>query len=612
MKAERWPFTLFRYFRRSIYRKLLLSYFFIITLTISILMADFYFRTAEDLKMQSIDSTERLAQQSAATLESYMGNVKSFAWDYFGDPNFQQFVQRMGSDPDSLSYYTNKITQFTNDNSAVTSIIINKLNGFSIRSGSDANSMTEEERARLANIAIEQDGKGVWVPSQVYDRDSKSTVTTLSFVQAIRKITISSPGPTIGVMLYGLSYSYVQHWLQELGGSGGSVYAIVRSDDGSVIGAPRSAEAGRLALRQSDLESITGNSQSGHFYSRDQDGTSLIVYQKLPGTDWMLVSRSPTRVLMKPVNDFTKRTVFVGVLSLLISMLLATLLSSRTTTPLKELSKGMKSIELGKYDVSLAVRSIDEVGYLSSSFNRMAIEIKRLIRKVYETELVKKNAEIKSLQSQINPHFLYNTLGIIDSLSSMGGDERISVISRSLAKMFRYNISGDDISTLKSEIQQIRLYLSIQQIRFDSRLSYTTYLEPGLEDVPIPKLLFQPLVENSILHGISRNIEGGTIRVEATRCGEDVQIRVWNNGAPIEEEKQAWIRKRLHSSAKNGEVNAGEASVGLLNVHTRIQLVYGESYGMVFDSSAERGTAFTLTIKPNLPSGGIGHEHYRD
>jgi two-component system sensor histidine kinase YesM len=602
-----------RYFQRSIYRKLLLSYLFIAVFTISILMTDFYFRTAEDLKRQSIDSTERLAQQSAATLESYMGNVRSFAWNYFGDASFQQFVLQMGTDPDSLSYYSSKINQFTTDNPAVSSLIVNKLNGFSVQAGADANGVAEDERLRLTNIATRQEGKGVWVPSQVYDRDSKATVTTLSFVQAIRKISISSPGPTIGVMLYGLSYSYLQNWLQEVGGSGGSVFAIVRSADGSVVEAPRKVDADRLALRQNELASVAKNQSSGHFYSRDPGGTTLIVYQKLPGTDWMLVSRSPTRVLMKPVNDFTRRTVLVGALSLLVSMLLATFLSSRTITPLKELSKGMKAIEVGNYDVSLAVRSIDEVGYLSSSFNRMAVEIKRLIRKVYETELVKKNAEIKALQSQINPHFLYNTLGIIDSLSSMNGDERVSLISRSLAKMFRYNISGDDISTLKAEIQQIRLYLSIQHIRFDSRLSYTTYLEPGLEDAPIPKLLFQPLVENSILHGISRSVEGGTIRIEATRSesGDRIRVRVWNNGAPIDGERQIWIRRMLRSSARNGENYAERTSVGLLNVHSRIRMVYGGSCGIDFDSSAERGTEFTLTIKPTLPAGGNEIEHYR-
>lgn len=607
MKAVTWILAPFRYFRSTMYRRILLSFFFIIVLTVTVLIADFYFLTAGDLRKQSVDNMKRLTQQSSATLNSYMGNTKAFAWNYFGDPEFQQFVLTMGKDPDALSYYQSKFIQFINDNPIMTSVNVMQLDGFSTRVGTSFLDSMPSERERLVDIALEQNGKGVWVPTQIASNNVDSEYT-ITFVQAIRHISLSSPGPTIGVMMYEMSPMSLGQWLKDVEGEGSNLTSIVRIEDGSVVYSSNQESAGSAALNKDELSRVKSGGQSGFFYAEEGSDQFLIVYQKLTGTDWMLMSKYPTEALMKPVNDFTKRTIVLGILILLVSMLLASFLSSRTMTPLKELSKGMKSIEVGNYSINLPVRSKDEIGYLSSSFNRMAKEINRLIMKVYETELVKKNAEIKALQSQINPHFLYNTLGIIDSLSSMDGDGRVSAISRSLAKMFRYNISGQAVSTLEAEIAQIRLYLSIQKIRFDSRLDYSIYLEPGLESVPIPKLLFQPLVENSILHGIGPCVEGGVLRIEAMAGTQgEVEIKVWNNGSPIAHEKQAWLSKLLSMGPRSGEHYLEQSSVGLLNVQSRIRMVYGEGCGLDFTSSDERGTTFTVRIHRELPEEEVGH-----
>lgn len=607
MKAVTWILAPFRYFRSTMYRRILLSFFFIIVLTVTVLIADFYIRTAGDLRSQSIDNMKRLTQQSSATLNSYMSNTKAFAWNYFGDPEFQQFVIHMGKDPNALSYYQNKFIQFINDNPIMTSVNVMQLNGFSTRVGTSFIESVPSERERLVEIALEQNGKGIWLPVQIESKDADSKLS-LVFVQAVRNISLTSPGPMIGVMMYEMSPVSLAQWLKDIEGEGSNLTSIVQVEDGSIVYSSNQETAGSVVLNKDELSKMKRGGASGHFYSEEGSKQSLIFYQKLTGTNWILMSKYPTEVLMKPVHDFTKRTVVIGSLILLVAMLLASFLSSRTLTPLRELSKGMKSIEVGNYSINLPVRSKDEIGYLSASFNRMAKEINRLIMKVYETELVKKNAEIKALQSQINPHFLYNTLGIIDSLSSMDGDGRVSAISRSLAKMFRYNISGQAVSTLEAEIAQIRLYLAIQKIRFDSRLDYSIYLEPGLESIPIPKLLFQPLVENSILHGIGPSVEGGVVRIEAMAGSQGgVEVKVWNNGCPIDSDKQASLNKLLSAGLRGGEHNLEQSSIGLLNVQSRIRMVYGEECGLDFTSSAERGTTFTVRILRQLPEEEIGH-----
>ncbi|THF75011.1 cache domain-containing sensor histidine kinase [Cohnella fermenti] len=626
MKALTIWTALRRYVQRSIYRKILLSFFFIIFLTITVLVANFYSRTAGDLRRQSIETTERLTQQSADTLGLYLNNVRNFAWSYFGDKDFQGFVLGLGSDPVAYSDYTGKFNQFAQDNPIVTEIVVSQLDGFSLRAGSSTAITSQEERERLEGLASEENGKGAWQSSQTYDRQSGTMVNTLTFVQAVRNISSYSPGPIIGVMTYELSYSFLQQWLGEAAGGGTSQFYIIDWENGNVVYSEQQAMINQPMLDDSEIADVHGSATAGYFYSRARiggeasEGLALVAYKKLPGTSWMLVSWSSVQSLQQPVNDFTKRTLILGCLCFLVAIALAGVIARRIVIPLKELNRGLKAIEYGNYGVNLPIRSQDEVGYLSTSFNRMAAEINRLILKVYETEMVKKDMEIKSLQSQINPHFLYNTLGIIDSLATMDGNRRISAISQSLARMFRYNISGGDQATLAEEMEQIRLYLYIQQVRFEARLDHTVYVEPGIESIRIPKLLIQPLVENCIQHGIRPSLSGGTVRVEATMNeAGGIQIQVWNNGCPIDPERQEWLSGLLQAGYKSGlEAGAsGEGasglpreSIGLRNVQSRVRMVYGTGAGLAFESNPATGTTFTLTL--GTVSDGEEAEHEND
>ncbi|MBO2942378.1 sensor histidine kinase [Paenibacillus sp. F411] len=595
-----------RYIGKSLYRKILLSYLLIVLCIVFVLVFDFYFRTAEDLRTQAVDHQVRMTQQAASTLNANLTNVKSFAWNYFGDFDFHQFVMGMGTDPEGQSSYRGKISNFVYNHPIVTNVVILQQDGFSLRVGGlVSTTIAQNEMQRLTDAAIEAEGKGLWLPTDMYNPNTAGEPPgyTLSYVQAIRNISLTSPGRVIGVMVFTLSPEALAQWLSESESSVGSRTYLVDKQQGTIVYSREMEERGAVIVPAEEIALQQGQLK-GHYFREQDSGGQLIVFENLGQTGWAVVSEIPSRQLTLSIDDFTTRTIWIGAFTLLISMLLAGFISSRTINPLKLLSKGMKSIEKGNYSVVLPVRTEDEVGYLSASFNRMTREINRLISKVYEAEIVKKNAEIKSLQSQINPHFLYNTLGVIDSIASMQGDDRVSFISRSLAKMFRYNISGDDISSLDAEFEQIRLYLAIQKIRFDHRLDYSIYLEPGLEQVPIPKLLFQPLVENSVNHGISRSLEGGIVRLEAISGEEDeVQVKIWNNGLPIDAERQEWLSGLLQDASQEdgGAPRGASSSIGLSNVQSRIQMLYGRQCGITFSSDAEYGTTFTLRIKTCLP-----------
>ena len=585
------------YIAKSLYRKLWFCFFITIAVTVTALVkTNYYVDTSSDIKRRAVGNIEQILNQAAATLDSHMSNVKNLAWDYFGDKDFQNFVQNMGSDPDAYSHYTSKFSQFLSDNPFVDLIMVSATNDLRLTIGGVANAKSlEADFETLKAAALANDGEGVWLPTHSVDPLTGKPTNTLIFTQAIKQININLGSPTIGVFFFRLSPLYLKRWLGDIAGDEQGDYALVDSDDGQVMISVREDRIGDRLREKDRLFGFSYGTTSKYTYGDDEGVDTLFVSNEINNTSWALVGKIPLNVLLRQVNELAIRTMLIGALCLLGAMLLASLLASRIITPLKQLKNGIVSIGNGNYEVSIPIRSKDEIGYFVKHFNRMAKEINMLIVKVYEADLIKKDAEIRSLQSRINPHFLYNTLGMIDSLAAMHDDDRISMVSSSLAKMFRYNISAGHLSTLQAEIRQLEIYFAIQKIRFADRLSYSIEIEESLNDILTPKLILQPLVENSFIHGIDHMAEGGNIRVRAYSVSDtDAVVKVWNNGPPIDAQKQSELQAMLRQTNYAGNASS---SIGLFNVQSRVKLVYGNAYGLSVNSSEEEGTTMTVTVK---------------
>lgn len=591
------PMFLYAFLTKSLFRKMFVAFFLAITTTVTTLGFYYFNQISSDIKKREISNMEKLSEQSASRLETQMANIKSVAWDYFSDSRFQRFVMDMGSDPDTYSDYSGKFSQLIADNSAVEFIMVSDLNGYRMIKGNiDVIDVLDLDKMKA--ISISSEGKGVWYPSETYNKQLGKTVNTLTFVQSIRRISILSDSPVVGVLMIQLSYDHLSQWLGSIGAEELGQYMLIDSTTGKVqMAADRSIVGSRL---NNFHELVTFGSQNPvkHQFIQDQGEDTLYVSHRLANTSWVLVGMIPLRVLLRQVNVLAGHTMMIGMLFLFCAMVLASVISSRISVPLKELQKGIRSIEKGDYSVSILVQSKDELGYIIHRFNQMAAEIKSLIVKVYEADLVKKDAEIKSLQFQINPHFLYNTLGIIDSLASIQEDDRISRISSSLAKMFRYNISAGRMVALQAEVGQIQMYLYIQQQRFTERLCYSIEIEQGLENIHIPKLVIQPLVENCFIHAIDHMTSLGEIRVRSWSLSDkEVYISVWNNGPAIDPAGLEKLQAELDKSELQHYSARMSSSIGLLNVQHRLRLVYGPEYGLTIHSSLKEGTEVLMHIR---------------
>ncbi|MFF2091601.1 sensor histidine kinase [Paenibacillus sp. NPDC058174] len=290
---------------------------------------------------------------------------------------------------------------------------------------------------------------------------------------------------------------------------------------------------------------------------------------------------------------------------ILIVAVCSMLVQKSITRPIQLLGKAMKSVRGGDFHVTLEPRRYrDDLSELMRNFNFMTDKIRELIETEYQMQLRNKEAQILTLQMQINPHFLYNTLQTIGGKAVLIGEYDIHEMCRALADMFRYSFyEGNMESTITQELAHVNNYLYIQQLRFEESISTEFEIEPDLMDVSIIRFVMQPLIENVVVHVLDKHSEGQLrIRLAAFRQEDSVIVELRDNGPGIKPEKLSALQRSLEK--RSVEVFSG-VSIGLKNVHERIRLVYGEPYGLELDSELGKGT--TIRIRIPYKKRGMNH-----
>lgn len=336
----------------------------------------------------------------------------------------------------------------------------------------------------------------------------------------------------------------------------------------------------------------------------------MVVRGEISENQWQVFGLKSRKTLLgnlKVLRNLILR-VIGGVFLLGVSAIL--FWSHQMTDSLRRLERQMSYVQKGDLDVRFFYPYNDEVGSLAKSFNYMVGEIQNLVKKQEETieelkeernyvaqvQKQKRKAELKALQAQINPHFLYNTLNAITWQAADQGAEEISVLSNSLGRFFRISLSkGAEIISLKEEADHVASYLKIQSIRYHGELKFDIQIEEKWQSYQVIKLILQPLAENSIYHGIREKPHSGLIRIWAEEGTKDERrlllLNVWDDGAGIPKEKLQFINENL----RNGRTDHGEG-YGIYNVNERLRLFYGEDYGLQYESQEGQWTRGILTL----------------
>ena len=324
-----------------------------------------------------------------------------------------------------------------------------------------------------------------------------------------------------------------------------------------------------------------------------QGGSYQIRSELSPYTGWRTVGVFSLDEVMSSVNTIVYILFTCVIISLVLVVIVSFKFSRTLTNPIFKLKRLMKQAESGDLTVRFNFQHNDEIGELGQSFNHMIARIDQLIQMVYVEQENKRTAEMKSLQEQIKPHFLYNTLDTISWMARDYDAEDIVRLVDALTNMFRIGLShGKDIITVKEEITHVSNYLYIQKIRYKDKLNYVIHVDESLYAVEVPKLILQPLVENAIYHGVKAKRGGGTITITGVPEGENLVFTVQDDGAGMLQEKVEELNRRMSERSVLDE----KKSFGLFYIRERIQLCYGKGYGVHVESTLGEGTRVTITL----------------
>ncbi|PTU47108.1 histidine kinase [Paenibacillus polymyxa] len=415
-------------------------------------------------------------------------------------------------------------------------------------------------------------------------------------VSVVRSVTDSETGHVLGVIMIDLKLRAVSQAARDvtLGKSG---YVMVTDAKGRSVYMPD------MPLIERIPSQWFGPEDSGMF-TREAGGRELLfMFQASEFTGWRTVGVFPARESTLEVRQIQFYVVCFVFIVCLFGLTASLRLSSSIAQPIFRLMSYMRTAETGDLTVRQWSERGDEIGMLGRSFNRMLEQIRRLMSLSELRERQKRDAELRSLQEHIKPHFLYNTLDTIHWMARKNGADDVSDMVGALSRLFRLGLSkGDDFIPLRSEIEHISSYMQIQQTRYRDRLRWELNVPDGLKDLFVLKLMLQPVVENAIYHGIKARRGPGTICVEAKAEDGKLLLTVRDDGAGMTAERlrelREWLEiplEAMEGKRKQKEVRTNGRSYGMLNVQARIRLSFGEEYGITLDSKEGTGTCVTIT-----------------
>jgi len=569
---------------RSIRFKLLL--YFVVIIVVSILTLSIVGST---LYRQSIE------EETNAHTSQMMNQVKN---------NIQTHLKEM----DNLIYYiardTNVLRFMEGDSSAQIDEILDLTKGYESRHSEISgillvNAEGSYSSNRIERVARDPLTKEQWyiqaadMPEQlqlfshpigrnIRTEENISADQVLSFVKAVKDPVT---GEVLGAILIDMQLDFVRQIIESASlGKSGFIYLM--DAHGGIVYSP----VNKIVYRIEGNWLVSDADSSVHLI---QNRKYQIMHNTFVDNGWRVVGVFPLDESLKVVNDLQWLTVLIAVGTLFIAFIASWFFTNSITRPVQKLRSLMKKVEAGELHLRFRSRSNDEIGQLGSSFNRMVEEIENLIQMVYEEQRAKREAELKILQAQIKPHFLYNTLDTIQWMAQERNAPDIAQIVVALTHLFRIGLSkGNEIIPLSEELKHVESYLIIQLARYEDKLAYQIELPEALRSNDVLKLILQPLVENAIYHGIKPKRGPGRIDIVARIEEQRLYIQVSDNGIGILGDRLAELREMLEQTG-NRTIETG---FGLYNVHERIRLTYGDPYGLTIESSVGKGTIIEVCL----------------
>lgn len=395
-----------------------------------------------------------------------------------------------------------------------------------------------------------------------------------------------------GIFLVDLNLSVINEICNHIN-LGKRGYVFIVDKDGSIVYHPQQ----KLINSNLKTEMIDRVKQSGSGSFITGEGNKKRIYTiQETHFGWKIVGVAYASELIANQYQINLSYFLWTILALVIALYLSFFISRHLSRPIKMLQSNMKQVEKGDFSIRSEFRSKNEIGQLSHTFNIMVGRIRDLMNQIIQNEESKRKSEMKLLEAQINPHFLYNTLDSIIWMAERKKHDEVVLMTSSLAKLFRSIINKNtETVPVRVEIEHITNYLLIQTMRYKDKLDFQIDVDPSILEVHIPKIILQPIVENAIYHGIKNKLESGLVKITGKADGDTIVFVVADDGVGMEQEKLDQILK-----LKEGIIRG----IGVSNVNERIKL-FGKEFGLTFESEKWEGTKVTIVLPKCVQKGVI-------
>lgn len=397
-----------------------------------------------------------------------------------------------------------------------------------------------------------------------------------------------------GVLLVDMKYSVLEDMLERINETSSGIYYYLCSRDGEIIYHPRWTEINRGLFKEKNNK--VASYEDGIYEMKTDGQKENIVVGSVAYTGWKLIGVVPESVQETSINKF--RYYIITTILILVMMLLQVnrFISRKISRPIRELDESVKAYEAGAMP-DIYIGGSAEIRHLGYSVQKSYEQIEALMKEIIQQQTERRKSELDALQSQINPHFLYNTLESITWMIEAQRNKEAVVMISELAKLLRVSLSrGKTIISIGDELQHSRSYMNIQRVRYKERFKVEFLIDEEIKKYCIVKLVIQPLLENAIYYGVGNMDEDddGQILIRGEKKGEDIYISIEDNGMGMPED----IRSNILTD--NSKVPKHGSGVGVINVHSRISLMFGPEYGLEVYSELDEGTKVVIHI-PAIP-----------
>lgn len=534
--------------------------------------------------------TQTIIQQMNQNIDSYIDYMENTSYLVSSNEDVQKYLFGDTADPEARDRILSQFETILDSRSDILNLGIIAENG----------RMLINNGQRLTNQDLDIHSQE-WYTNALEGRESvyltsshvqhiisgeRPWVITLS--RGIRNKEMGTGQEKEGVFFIDLNYSAISELCdQSMVGNQG--YAFIVDADGNIVYHPQQQQL----YNELQTENIDLVMNAGSDIVTWGDGINKKMYSisRSEKTGWTVVDCVRVEELLRRSNEAQSIYVLVAIGLMAVALFFSRFVAKSITLPIQRLCDSMERVQEGDFSVSdIVVDSENEIGSLTKSFNVMTQRIHELMAQNIREQEAKRKSELKALQSQINPHFLYNTLDSIIWMAEGKKNEEVVLMTASLARLLRQSISNEDeLVSIGQEIEYARGYLTIQKMRYKDKLEFWIEVEPSILNIRLIKLVLQPVIENAIYHGLKYKESRGLLLVKGFMKNGNAVLQVIDDGVGMDQETLDHIYERH-------KVDYHSNGVGIYNVQKRLQLYYGNEYGIVYESKPGEGTTATITI----------------